>query len=143
MDDVLEELARSLEDSERIQWEEIDDVLMELGVTQGDFPTNILAVIWMVAKWYKDNNKTTPLYRTLRKKLKERFKIIGSGIIKTSSREAWDIWKTNQKEIRRAVAGYKKRTKIREQQLQKLQAKRKRQWRQARKRQEERRDSQD
>jgi hypothetical protein len=112
MEDILEELARSLKDEEKIQWEDLDDILLSLGVSQGERHTNILALMYMVIKEYRRLGKRPPFYRDLREKLSKRFKIIGSGFIKTSSVEAWELWKKEQKEIRKALKLYRERSKI-------------------------------
>jgi hypothetical protein len=117
VEDILEELARSLNNNEKIQWEDLDDVLLNLGVSQGDRRTHILALMYIVIKKYQRLGKKLPFYRDLRKKIAKRFKIINSGFIKTSSVEVWELWKKEEKEIRKKLKIYREESKILEKKL--------------------------
>lgn len=106
-----EELLRIiLEDESQVtlNWITLDDFLYEKDIKPGDYLTHFMVLIYMFYKWKLDKNLPGYPYLTLRTHVFERFKHLGNGRIKTTSMEAWELWKKEEKLIRQTARTLRK-----------------------------------
>jgi len=108
MSDTLteEELLRIIEEDDTevtLNWIILDDFLYENNIKPGDYLTHFMVLIYMYYKWKLDKNIPGSPYLTLREQVFERFEHLGNGRIKTTSMEAWELWKKEEKQIRQSV----------------------------------------
>lgn len=111
-EELLLQLAQTANNDKRVQWEEIDNILTEVGITEGDFFTHTFAIMYMCIEYSRKNNIPKLDYHTLRKAIKVRFTIRGSGYTKTGSREASELWRQNEKALRKFLKEYKKNPRL-------------------------------
>ena len=111
-EELLLKIAQSVNSDKQVHWEEIDNILTNLGITEGDFFTHTFAIMYMCIEYAKRNNIQKLNYQPLRKAIKDRFVIRGSGYTKTGSMEAHRLWKNYEKEIRQFLKEYKKNPRV-------------------------------
>lgn len=91
-----------------IQWTDFDDFIYEKGVFKGDRLTHMFALVYMFDEWRKDKDVVKDNYGLVKKWILERFDVEKNGRTKTTSMEAWELWKKEEKTIRRRVRRLKK-----------------------------------